>query len=375
MNKQGYKNNISVKNQKGAAILLTVVLLLVMVTLVTLYTGKIQSFEHQILLNTQNQKWAQASANAGLNQGLAVLNSHKLWPDSEITGSLGDNSTFVITGVSEDLLDKRQLVTIQAIGTSADGLAKATVAQQYLVYPILFNLPSAPLIVKQGFSTDGQFEIAANPDGLGAAAPLSLWTDEMITLTGTLHHSCAVNAFNAGNCSSNTYSDHNLKHTDISDGSMTFPIDLFSYLFNVPAGEWKQLQEQADFVFTDCDSLDVGSWGLIWINGDCEVAASTFVAHETAPVILIVFDGNVEFQSDVVFYGLLFAFKPHNSIKVLDINMHTDSAVLGAVVSNYQLGTKNGLTRVVFDEDVMANLQSHKSLKRIASVPGSWHDF
>ena len=57
-------------NQKGAAILLTVVLLLIMVTLVTLYTGKIQSFEHQIMINTQNQKWAQLSAKAGLNQGL-----------------------------------------------------------------------------------------------------------------------------------------------------------------------------------------------------------------------------------------------------------------------------------------------------------------
>jgi Tfp pilus assembly protein PilX len=95
------------QNQKGAAILLTVVLLLIMVTLVTLYTGKIQSFEHQIVINTQNQKWAQASAKAGLNQGLAMLNVNKVWPDSEVSGNLDDNSTFTVSAISEDLQGSR----------------------------------------------------------------------------------------------------------------------------------------------------------------------------------------------------------------------------------------------------------------------------
>ncbi|WP_232787571.1 hypothetical protein [Paraglaciecola sp. MB-3u-78] len=362
-------------SQKGAAILLTVVLLLIMVTLVTLYTGKIQSFEHQILVNSQNQKWAQLSAKAGLNQGFGMLNVNKFLPDVEISGNLEDNSTFIISATSDDLAGSRKLVTIKASGKSADGLAKATVTEQSLVYPILLNQPPAPLMVKHGFSSAGEFEVASNPDGLGVAAPLSLWSDAIVTLSGTRHHSCVLSEFNDGNCSTNIYSDHSIKQSDIVDGSASFPADLVSYLFNIPAAEWIQLQQQSDVVLADCDTLDINSWGVIWVDGDCDVSASTQIGTHSEPVILIIFDGNVVFQNDVALYGLLFSFRPAGSIKVLDINMQTDSAVFGAVVANYQLGTNNVLTRVVFQADVLQKLQDSKRLQRVARVPGSWHDF
>jgi hypothetical protein len=136
-----------------------------------------------------------------------------------------------------------------------------------------------------------------------------------------------------------------------------------------------QLQQQSDFVLADCDTLDIGSWGVIWINGDCDVSASTQIATDSEPIILVIFDGDVEFHSDVIMYGLLFSFKPAGSIKELDIDMQTDSAVFGAVVANYQLGTKADLTRVVFQADVFQQLQNSKKLQRVARVPGSWHDF
>ena len=375
MNKVISVEPFKVTRQTGAAILLTVVLLLIMVTLVTLYTGKIQSFEHQILLNTQNQKWAQASAKAGLNQGLAILNVNKVWPGVAVSGNLDDNSTFIITANTEDLPGSRKLVTMNASGSSADGLAKATVTEQSLVYPILLNPPPAPLMVKHGFSSVGEFEIVSNPDGLGIAAPLSLWSDVAVTLTGTSHHSCVLSVFNKGNCSTNSYSNYSAKLTDIADTSASFPTDLVSYLFNIPSTEWIQLQQQSDFVLADCDTLDIGSWGVIWINGDCDVSASTQIASDSEPIILVIFNGNVEFHADVVMYGLLFSFKPLGSIKDLDINMQTDSAVFGAVVTNYQLGTKSDLTRVVFQAAVMQKLQQSTKLQRVARVPGSWHDF
>jgi hypothetical protein len=364
-----------VLNQKGAAILLTVVLLLIMVTLVTLYTGKIQSFEHQIMLNSQNQKWAQAAAKSGLNQGLAMLNVNKTLPAAEILGVLDDNSSFTISAISEKLPGSRQLVTIKASGKSSDGLAKATIVEQSLVYPILFNQTPAPLMVKHGFSDEGEFELVVNPDGLGIGTPLSFWSDTVTLLSGSLHHSCILSEFYEGNCSVNAYSNHSLKLSDIADGSATFPSDLVSYLFNIPSEEWTQLQQQADFVLADCDPLDIGSWGVIWVNGDCEVSSSTQIGSESKPIILVVFDGSVVFQDDVVMYGLMFSFKPDESIKVLDINMQKNSAVFGSIVANHQLGTKNGSTRVVFLADVMQKLQDSTNLQRVARVPGSWHDF
>jgi hypothetical protein len=375
MNKLLCIDSSSVLKHKGAAILLTVVLLLIMVTLVTLYTGKIQSFEHQILLNTQNQKWAYASSKAGLNQGLAILNVNKVLSNVEVAGSLDDNSTFIISAISEDLPSNRKLVTIESRGKSADGLAKATVTEQALVYPILINPPPAPLMVRYGFNSAGEFEVATNPDGLGIAAPLSLWSEALVNLSGTSHHSCMLTEFNQGNCSTHSYSNHSIKLSDIADSSASFPADILSYLFNIPSSEWIQLQQQSDFVFANCDSLDIGSWGVIWIDGDCEVSASTQIGSDSEPVILVVFDGNVEFHSNVALYGLLFSFKPASSIKTLDINMQSASAVFGAVVANYQLGINSALTRVVFQADVMQQLQLSTKLQRVARVPGSWHDF
>ena len=192
MNKLKLNSAYCAANQKGAAILLTVVLMLIMVTLVTLYTGKIQSFEHLIVVNTQNQKWALAAAKAGLNQGLAILKVNKDLPNVEVPGNLDDSSTFIISAISEDLTGNRKLVTINSMGSSADGLAKATVIEQSLVYPILLNAPPAPLMVQHGFNSGSEFELAANPDGLGIAAPLSLWSDAEVTMSGTSHHSCIL---------------------------------------------------------------------------------------------------------------------------------------------------------------------------------------
>ncbi|MFT4747357.1 MAG: hypothetical protein ACI8XG_001435 [Congregibacter sp.] len=375
MNKLLTVDPVYSKHQNGAVILLTVVLLLIMVTLVTLYTGKIQSFEHQIVLNTQNQKWAQASANAGLNHALAILNVNKVWPSVAVSGNLEDNSTFTISATTEFLSDNRQLVTLHSNGKSADSLAKATVIETSLIYPILFNQPPAPLMVNHGFGSYGEFEVVANPNGLGTGVPLSLWSDAAIILSGTGHHSCILSEFNAGNCSTNTYSDHSKKLPDIADDSVSFPVDLISYLFNIPSIEWAQLQQQSDFILADCDDLNMGSWGVIWVNGDCEVGASTQIGHDSEPIILIIFDGNVEFQSDVVMYGLLFSFKPPGSTKTLDISMQTNSTVFGAVVTNYRLGTKSPLMRAVFQANVMQKLQTSKKLQRVARVPGSWHDF
>jgi hypothetical protein len=197
----------------------------------------------------------------------------------------------------------------------------------------------------------------------------------VVTLSGTSHHSCILSEFYAGNCSTNAYSDHSVKQADIADGSASFPADLVSYLFNIPSTELLQLQQQADFVVADCDTLDVDSWGVIWVNGDCDVSASTQIGSHSEPVILVIFDGDVVFQNDVALYGLLFSFRPAGSTKVLDINMKIDSAVFGAIVTNYQLGTKSVLTRVAFQADVMQQLQSNKKLQRVARVAGSWHDF
>jgi hypothetical protein len=375
MNKFIYIGTICYAKTKGAAILLTVVLLLIMVTLVTLYTGKIQSFEHRIALNEQNQKWANASANAGLENLMARLAVTKTLIPGQVDGVLADNSQFAVTGLSQNVADGRQLVTLNSTGYSADGLASASVSEQALIYPLLANIPPAPVLIKNGFSPDGEFEIVLNPDGLGASTPLSLWSDVPVVLVGTQHHSCYMAEFSTGHCLINSFSNHSYKKLDIADNSANFPTDLLSYLFNIPQSQWPHLRELTDFELPDCHTLDIGSWGFVWVNGDCEITASTQVATQSQPIILIVFNGRLILQSNVTAYGLVFSLQLPGSSAPVGITMHSQALVQGFVIANYQLGVAGDNVRVVFNQQVAEQLKQNSKLHRVARVPGSWRDF
>lgn len=362
-------------NQSGAVVILAVVLLLVMVTLVTLYTGKIQTFEHRIVLNTQNHTMAYAAANAGLEMALASVNINKDWGAPEMTGTLDNDSHYAATGIVTPLLENRLLITLSAEGQSADRLAQAHLSEQVLVYPLIFNLPLAPLTVKGGFDVKGRFELVFNPDGLGIANPLSLWSDTLVDMSGASHYTCSNDAFIEGDCLTKAHSHSMLKLTDIADDSRVFPTDLLAYIFNTDSAESIHLKEQADVVLDSCDVLDIDSLGMFWIYGDCVISESTQVGSESQPIVVLVYDGSLELENDVVFHGLLVSYKPPKSIVTLDINMLENAAINGALVANYQLGSSAGVVRVIYNQTILRRLQTLPYLKRVARVPGSWHDF
>ena len=360
---------------KGAVLLLTVVLLLIMVTLVTLYTGKIQSIEHQITLNQQNQKWANASAKTGLQRSLARLAVNKALLAGPVEAVLADDSQFTVIGAVELLTGGRQLVTLTSTGTSADGLASASISQNAVIYPLLTNIPPAPLLAKHGFHHAGKFELVLNPNGLAEAVPLSLWSDSPVVLLGTQHHSCYMADFNASKCLTNSFSSSGVKQLDIADNSASFPSDIMSYVFNLPTEQWSHLRELSDFQLTHCNDLDIDSWGFVWVNGDCEISASTQVATQSKPIILVVLNGQLVLQSDVTVYGLVFSFKSPDSLIEPSVDMLTHALVQGFVLANYQLGASGETVRVVFNEQVAEQLLQNSMLQRVAKVPGSWRDF
>ncbi|MGS2720297.1 hypothetical protein [Paraglaciecola aestuariivivens] len=360
--------------QSGAVVLLTVVLLLIMVTLVTLYTGKIQSFEHRIAINEQNQKYANVAAKSGLATSLAILATNKTWPSSTIKEDLPDASHYLAQANTQTLKGGRKLVSIKATGQSPDGLATSVLQTQAVIYPLLFNLPVAPLMVKAGLAQYQQFAIGFNPNGRGTALPLSIWTDAPIVLT-SLHFSCDLSDFYSQTCHINPYSQAGDKRDDIADASGSFPSDIFSYLFNLPTKHWRYLNQLSDLELAECSALDIGSKGLIWVNGDCEISGNTQVASENQPIILIVFDGQLTLQSKALVYGLALVFKPASSTNTLDISMQSQAMVQGAVVANFKLGEHSGMVRVGYNAAVAAALQQNIHLLRVAKVPGSHHDF
>jgi len=364
-------------NQRGAIVLVSVVLLLTMVTLVTLYTGRIKSFEHKIILNSQNQQRAFSAAEAGLMRSLGVLSEDKSWAGAAIVETLDGESTFSASGARTAIVrasTTMTLISLSSTGISPDGQASVSVNEQALNYSILANPPDVPLIVAGGLAVGGNFEVVANPNGGGIGVPLSIWTDASVDMTGS-GTTCGQQEFSDGACSSSPYSEKGFKDSDIVDSDPDFPDDLMEYLFNIPETEWSTLRSEADQTLADCTTLGLASLGLIWVDGDCTINAGKVVASSGAPVILVVTDGNITMNGGAIINGIVFSFRKPGTVSDFDLSMIGGALVNGVVASNHPVGLSSGTYNAVYDANVLAQIEAHDAFQRIARVPGSWRDF
>lgn len=358
--------------------MVSVVLLLGLVVLVTLSTGKIKSFQSKIMLNELNYSMAFAAAEAGLMRGLGVLDENPAWAGAAINETLAGLGNFTVTGVRQTINRQSNtitLFTLNSAGTSPDGLSTVNVSEQAIQYSVLANPPDVPLIVAGGLHVSGNFEVVANPNGGGTGVPLSIWTDLDVDMNNGSGTTCGLQEFNDGNCSSSPYSESGFQDLDIVDNDANFPTDLLEYVFNVPEAEWDTLRSDANLILVDCSTLGAASVGLIWVDGDCSLNAGTVVGAAGSPVIVVVTDGDLTMNGGAIINGMVFSFRKPGNVADFELNMIGGARVNGVVVSNHEVGHANGTYNSVYDADVLAMLQTHDAFQRIARVPGSWRDF
>jgi hypothetical protein len=378
MIKHGPARLISINGKRGAVLLLTVISLLIMVTIVTLYTGRILSFEHKIMLNTQNQNLAFAAAEAGLMRSLGVLSINKRWDGAALSEVLNGESRFTVSGARADIVRVSTTVTLISLsstGTSKDGLASVTVSEQVLSYSILARTPDAPLIVNGGLDVSGKFIVVANPNGGGIGVPVSIWSREVVDLAAGSGITCGQQEFSDGHCESSPYSGKGFKDADIVDSAPGFPDDLMEYLFNIPQNAWAALRDEADQSLTDCSALGLNSLGLIWVDGNCTLDGGKTVGAAGEPVILVVSDGDFIMQGGTTINGIVFSFRKPGTATNFDLRMLDGARVNGVVVSNHPMGGSSGSYHAVYDAQLLAQINVHDAFQRIALVPGSWRDF
>ncbi|MDM7860815.1 hypothetical protein QTP81_09430 [Alteromonas sp. ASW11-36] len=366
------------KKQQGAIMLAASTLLLVLITIGTLYTGQLKSVEHKIVLNTQNYKQAFAAAEAGAMKALGRLHDEPRWNGAVFNEVLANQSQYSVQGNRQAVVRNTatvDVVTITSVGTSADGLATVTITEQALQYSVLANPPDVPLIVAGGLDVSGNFEVAANPNGGGQGVPLSIWTDLNVDLNNGSGTTCGLQEFEDGNCSSSPYSEKGFKDLDILDNDPNFPDDMMEYLFNVPDDEWATLRSDADMIINDCNLLNAASEGLIWMDGPCTLNAGTIVGSVADPVILIVTDGDITMNGGAEINGMVFSFRKPGVVADFEINMIGGALVNGVVASNHPVGHSNGTYNSVYDADVLAQLELNDTFQRVARIPGSWRDF
>lgn len=368
----------SYQRQKGAAVLITVVLMFVLVTLVTVYASKIVSINNKITLNDQNRVHAKVIAEAGLMRAYGLLTETPSWDGTAVNEVLSNGGSFTISGVRQTVARQSSdisLITLTSVSVSPDGLATETVTEQAYQYSILANTPDAPLVVAGGIAVSGNFEVAANPNGGGEGVPLSIWTDSNVDMNNGSGTTCAKQELLDGQCSSKPYSEKGFKDSDILDNDPSFPNDIMEYLFNVPESEWESLRDDANLRTNSCAGLNAASSGLIWVDGPCTLNAGTVVGSATNPVIVIVTDNDIKINGGAVLNGMLFSFRKPGVTADFDLNMIGGATVNGAIASNHTIGKSSGTFNSTFDADVLAQLELNDAFIRVARVPGSWRDF
>lgn len=364
--------------QRGAMMLTAVLLLLILVTLVTLSTGRVKSFEHKIVLNAQNYQLAFSSAEAGLARAISRLTEDPGWDGSEITGTLPGQGSYSVQGVRQTITRQStvlQLVTLTAQGSSPDSLSNVDQQQQVIQYSVLANPPDVPLIVAGGLGVSGNFEVVANPNGGGEGVPLSIWTDKPVNMQSGSGTTCGLQEFSEGNCSTSPYSEKGFKDLDILDDDVNFPPDMMEYLFNIPEAEWPTLRADADLRLTGCSSLGPSSTGLLWVDGNCTINSNTIIGSPDDPVVLVIADGNLKMNGGAQINGMVFPFRKPTTVADFDIDMVGSARVNGVVASNHPVGNSGGTYNSVYDAEVLQGLRLSDAFQRVAIVPGSWRDF
>ncbi|NVK54638.1 MAG: hypothetical protein HWE26_03395 [Alteromonadaceae bacterium] len=363
---------------RGAAVMSTVALLLVLASIVSVYTARIRSFEQKIQRNTLNYQNAHNVAQAGLEQAVGQLIQHPLWSGSMIGDSQVGAGSYEV-GLSRQAIVQsvvpEVLVSLTARGRSADGLARVNIQEDVIIAPLLQRLPPAPVMTNSKVSPALAFTLVANPNGAGEGVPLSMWTKEPLPGAALNGISCAVYEYQTGHCATRGYSGAAGKGLDIVDQSAQFPGDLNDWLFGIAESDWRYLLSLSNAYATTCDGLDRASGGLIWVSGNCKVARDSAIGSQHAPVVLVIHNGGLEMAGDARIYGLVYFFRAPDHRGKSAINMDTGAAIRGALVANQAMGEAEAQLTVLFDAKVMSGLLEQELLLRVSRVPGSWRDF
>lgn len=358
----------------------TITLLLILILLgISLLVGKLMVADRRISLNEVQYRQALALAELGLADGVGRLVQDTSWRTVSggvtVSAAAGSYTLFALDEPALTVGGTTVIpVRVRAQATLADNSANAAAEVKTIKVSVLAGTPAAPLTVAGGMAVSGNFTVVANPNGGGPGVPLSVWTNGDVDLTNGSGQTCHQGDYNGG-C--NAYiSQKGDKQSDIKDRDTAFPTDLVWYLFNEKddATGWANLESRAVQILNNCDSLSTASRGLIIVDGDCKPGGS--IGSVSAPVVLIVRNGDLTVNGSATLYGMVFAYSSDPTKAKTDISLKGGAIVNGAVVANYQLGkTANGTFDAKYDQTVLSNIANGAAFQSINLVPGTWRDW
>jgi Tfp pilus assembly protein PilX len=429
--------NMNQDKQRGFTTLAISLILLVVLTMMTLYSAQVGVLKQRIAGNEVRERDARVRADALIESGLQFTFANRRHLRSEVAGSgwmaagaerwtpcagadlpCGNGTDVVYDGnsvfysfsdrdITQVSTDNSQLhlvatagpaggprpdavYTLVAVSPADDGTGESIVRQAFWLRPLLSGTPDAPLIVAGGVALGGNFNLAANPNGGGPGVPLSVWTDADVQ-GGGAYATCHIEEYDRdGKCDTNAdtgqLSQKGNEGLDILDvdgnqgvnpDSPYFPDDMFEYVFGVPAVNWQEFKANnvpADHQLNGCGTLNAQSSGIYWIDGDCDI--KTQIGTTEAPVILVVQEADLTMNASAHVFGLIFSFDaPGNAAGPGSIKINGTATMNGSFMANHPVDLAVGTFNARYDSAVLENLANADENKGVGKVPGSWADY
>lgn len=313
--------------QRGVATLLVTLFVLLLVTVMVLYTSGVGVMDLRMAGNEYRYKMAHANAEAGLEAELDLWHNQASAADqcdddandaSAATRGAADFSSSCASTAPSGTptptqyqrvirkLNENDSVNDQCVVTRAgnalfpsdpgiyvgivcargafDG-GVATVSREFTLSAISLGPPGgpdAPIIAGGAVGAGGNYNVVANSNGGGAGVPVAVWStgNAEVDYPGNTaglqgvgsYETCHIGDFDGSDCGGNISSAGNPPTVggDIVDEAVTpsnggtFPDDVFDYTFGVPASEWEVVRSKATVITAaECANLSPTS-GTTW---------------------------------------------------------------------------------------------------------------
>ena len=409
--------------QQGVTTLLTSMVVLVLITLVVLYTTNAVLVEKKIVNSDARSKQAFEAAELGLNTAIAylhdgfdhdrngVLDPFVFDTNDDGVGDVGtrndlDGNRSVTVTLSELPTDD-SLILINSQGWSDDGSATRTISQIVGVVGALPGKVNMPMTARGNITVTGAATIF-NTEGHS-----TLWSGDSIDLGSNAATATQVANMSDPNypvCMETSRSESLANScTTISSSSMTSigldaiendadlngvtPAEYFESVFKQPAEDYMTSDIPDDVISPgDANAVVQNAVGKVyWVQGnglaDDPAAADPFLNALTTtfsfnttsgcevntyycpqasldPNVLII-DGHAVFGGNFTFYGLIFVTG--------NVTISGNVTVEGALVVGGNLANPvGGALTIFYDSNILARSLDNAGF---APVAGSWRDF
>lgn len=410
--KNYFKKTKSRKKQQGMAVLSISIILLVLITLVSVYLARAILFEQKLVNNDLRARQAFENAEAGLSAAMQAVALETYWDDNDNiigvfdTDGDGDNDSLttiydsgsVAVAVSPMVINDLQAFAFQATGSSDDGSANRTVTGKMQALNPLPFAPDNPL------STRGSLDVNGSATVHNAEGHSTIWSGGDIDIGSNNSTATYIaNPADAGypacmdvpnSCATVQTSNKETVGLDIlehdSDLARLTAAEMFENFFGVSPAHYKETRVTmlvspsspgdakgcAANTYEGCvigATNEViwydGAGGVLEINGGtvgCEISVTGSAVcpqSDEAPVILII-DGDVEFSGNPHFYGIFFVMG--------EATASGSSTFHGAVISGGSFNTTSGSLDVHYNSRLLTDVSG---LGPQAVAAGSWKDF